>query len=139
MRSLRDFNALSFQVSKCFFLAQCFNLPQKPAIIAYCMLCAFDHSVFYKLYKTTSIIFNGTGYFELPTKLVRFIEFQSKLLILFIFYQDIHYDNIDKLLVCFLNKCLQMMKIYPQLDLTYQHQYIQNQVPQKKVFLILNR
>jgi len=26
------------KLHKCFFLAQCFNLPQKPAIIAYCML-----------------------------------------------------------------------------------------------------
>ena len=25
------------KLHKCFFLAQCFNIPQKPAIIAYCM------------------------------------------------------------------------------------------------------
>jgi len=29
------------KLHKCFFLAQCFNLPQKPAIIAYCMLVVF--------------------------------------------------------------------------------------------------
>jgi len=29
------------KLHKCFFLAQCFYLPQKPAIIAYCMLAAF--------------------------------------------------------------------------------------------------
>ena len=29
------------KLHKCFFLAQCFNLPQKPAIIEYCMLGQF--------------------------------------------------------------------------------------------------
>ena len=29
------------KLHKCFFLAQSFNLPQKPAIIAYCMLYTF--------------------------------------------------------------------------------------------------
>jgi len=43
------------KLHKCFFLAQCFNLPQKPAIIAYCMLAVFVS--FLKIYVPIPISF----------------------------------------------------------------------------------
>ena len=46
------------KLHKCFFLAQCFNLPQKPAIIAYCMLSVL-FSLFHKFFsKNSFFIFN---------------------------------------------------------------------------------
>jgi hypothetical protein len=45
------------KLHKCFFLAQCFNLPQKPAIITYCMLAVLSF-VNLSLIKLRDLLFN---------------------------------------------------------------------------------